>query len=668
MCGITGFWAKPESSDATLRTRIASMTETLQHRGPDDAGVWTDAESGAALGFRRLAIVDLSPRGHQPMTSESGRFEIIYNGEVYNFASLRRELDQLGHRFRGGSDTEVILAAVEEWGLKAAVQRFVGMFAIALWDRELRQLHLVRDRLGIKPLYYGWFGGTFLFGSELKAIAAHPAFRAEIDRDALTLYLRHGYVPSPYGIYEGVSKLPPGCILSLQHHDQGTEPEPYWSARDVALAGAREPFTGSRQDAVTALDELLREAVALRMVADVPLGAFLSGGIDSSTVVALMQAQSSRPVKTFTIGFNEDGYDEAAHAAAVSRHLGTDHTSLVVTPAEARDVIPLLPWMYDEPFADSSQIPTFLVSQLARRHVTVSLSGDGGDELFGGYNRYFWGDTIWRRIGWAPKPARTLGGRALTTLSAETWDRGFSRIQPVLPGRLRQRTPGDKLHKLAEVLYVNTSEDLYLGLVSQWRDPESVVVNGREPSTVLTNKDRWAALPEFARRMMYLDLVSYLPDDILTKVDRASMATSLEARVPLLDHRVVEFAASVPLGMNISGTQGKGLLRDVLYRYVPKDLMERPKMGFGVPIDAWLRGPLRDWAEDLLDPGAMRQEGFLNPEPIQVKWRQHLSGERNWQYHLWTVLQFQAWLRAGGALGATSGPATLPVVAGGPAI
>jgi asparagine synthase (glutamine-hydrolysing) len=329
-------------------------------------------------------------------------------------------------------------------------------------------------------------------------------------------------------------------------------------------------------------------------------------------------------------------------------------------------VIPLLPWMYDEPFADSSQIPTFLVSQLARRHVTVSLSGDGGDELFGGYNRYFWGDTIWRRIGWAPKPARTFGGRALATLSADTWDRGLSRIQPVLPGRLRQRTPGDKLHKLAEVLSVNTSEELYLGLVSQWRDPESVVVNGREPSTVLTNKARWAVLPEFAKRMMYLDLVSYLPDDILTKVDRASMATSLEARVPLLDHRVVEFAASLPLGMNINGTQGKGLLRDVLYQYVPKELMERPKMGFGVPIDAWLRGPLRDWAEELLEPSAVRQEGFLNPEPIQVKWREHMSGERNWQYHLWTVLQFQAWLRAGEAFGATDGPSTLPVVAAGP--
>ncbi|MEZ4561143.1 MAG: asparagine synthase (glutamine-hydrolyzing) [Thermomicrobiales bacterium] len=645
MCGITGFWVKPESTDATLRTLIATMTETLRHRGPDDAGVWTDAVNGAALGFRRLAIVDLSPAGHQPMTSESGRFEIIFNGEVYNFTALRQELVTLGHHFRGGSDTEVILAAVEEWGLAAAVQRFVGMFAIALWDRDLRRLHLVRDRLGIKPLYYGWFDGTFVFGSELKALAAHPAFQAEVDRDALTLYLRHGYVPSPYTIYEGVAKLPPGSMLTLRSHHERAEPETYWSAREVALAGARDPFTGSRQDAVAALDELLREAVALRMIADVPLGAFLSGGIDSSTVVALMQAQSSRPVRTFTIGFNEDGFDEATHAASVSAHLGTDHTELVVTPREARDVIPRLPWMYDEPFADSSQIPTFLVSQLARRHVTVSLSGDGGDELFGGYNRYFWGDAIWRRIGWAPRPARTIGGRALTTLSAETWDRGLLRLQPVLPGKLRQRTPGDKLHKLAEVLAVDSSEDLYLGLVSQWRKPESVVIDGREPATVLTDKARWADLPEFARRMMYLDLVSYLPDDILTKVDRASMASSLEARVPLLDHRVVEFAARLPLSMNIAHGEGKGLLRDVLYQYVPKALMERPKMGFGVPIDAWLRGPLRDWAEDLLDPSTMRQDGHFNPEPIQQKWREHLSGARNWQYHIWTVLQFQAWWR-----------------------
>ncbi len=610
-----------------------------------------------ALGFRRLAIVDLSPNGHQPMQAESGRYVIVFNGEIFNFAALRRELEAVGHHFRGGSDTEVILAAVEEWGLTAAVQRFVGMFAIALWDRQERELHLVRDRLGIKPVYYGWFGGTFLFGSELKALAAHPDFVPEIDRDALTLYLRHGYVPAPYAIYKRVAKLPPGCILTLRSADHtDASPQPYWSAREVALRGAREPFRGTRADAMHALDALLRDAVSLRMVADVPLGAFLSGGIDSSTVVALMQELSTRPVKTFTIGFQESGYDEAAHAAAVSQHLGTDHTSIVVTPAEARDVIPSLPWMYDEPFADSSQIPTYLVSRLAREQVTVSLSGDGGDELFGGYNRYFWGESIWRRIGWAPQPARVMGGKALTSLSADTWDRGFARLQPILQGRLRQNTPGDKIHKLAEVLSVDSREALYLGLVSQWREPETIVVNGREPATALTSPEKWVELPEFARRMMYLDLVTYLPDDILTKVDRASMATSLEARVPLLDHRVVEFAASLPLAMNIRGTQGKGLLRDVLFQYVPRELMERPKMGFGVPIDSWLRGPLRQWADDLLDPKSMKDAGFLNPEPIQQRWREHLSGTRNWQYHLWTVLQFQAWLAAGGSSGRFGDP------------
>ena len=419
------------------------------------------------------------------------------------------------------------------------------MFGFALWDREERALHLVRDRLGIKPLYYGWLGGAFLFGSELKALAAHPAFHAEIDRDALALYMRHGYVPAPYAIYRGIHKLPPGTILTLRSQgDTAATPEPFWSAREVAEAGLADPFTGSESEAIAALDALLRDSVALRMIADVPLGAFLSGGIDSSTVVALMQAQSARPVKTFTIGFHEAGYDEAAHAAAVAAHLGTDHTSLYVTPEEARTVIPRLPAMFDEPFADSSQIPTFLVSQLARRHVTVSLSGDGGDELFGGYNRYFWGRSIWQRVGWAPPAARALGSRALTALSPDGWDRQFARLDPLLPAGLRQRTPGDKLHKLAGVLAAENPEELYHGLVSQWNRPQDVVVGANEPPTAITDRSRWAALPDFTQRMMFLDLISYLPDDILTKVDRASMAVSLEARVPLIDHRVVAFAAT----------------------------------------------------------------------------------------------------------------------------
>ena len=645
MCGITGFWQRPDGDEIALRALARTMAERLAHRGPDDAGEWADERCGLGLGFRRLAIVDLSPTGRQPMQSASGRYVIAFNGEVYNFGALRAELERLGHRFRGTSDTEVMLAAVEAWGLVRAVARFVGMFAIALWDREERTLHLVRDRLGIKPLYYGWPNGTFLFGSELKALAAHPAFRGEIDRDALALYMRHGYVPAPYAIYRGIRKLPPGTILTLRAQaDEAVMPVPFWSAREVVEAGHADPFTGSESEAVAALDALLREAVALRMVADVPLGAFLSGGIDSSTVVALMQAQSDRPVKTFTIGFDETGYDEAAHAAAVARHLGTDHTALVVTPAEARTVIPRLPTMFDEPFADSSQIPTFLVSELARRHVTVSLSGDGGDELFGGYNRYFWGRTIWQRVGRLPPRARAFGTRALTAVSPADWDRLFARLAPVLPNGLRQRTPGDKLHKLAEVLAAERPDELYLGLVSHWKRPAEVVVGASEPPTALTDPARWAALPDFTQRMMFLDLIGYLPDDILTKVDRASMAVSLEARVPLLDHRVVAFAASLPLGMKIRDGQGKWPLRQVLDQYVPRELVERPKMGFGVPIDAWLRGPLRGWADELLDERRLRDEGFLHPAPIRQKWREHLAGTRNWQQRLWNVLQFQAWL------------------------
>src|SRR5215204_3700862 len=665
MCGITGFWQEAIESELELLALARRMAAQMEYRGPDDADEWVDAACGLGLGFRRLAIVDLSPTGRQPMQSASGRYVIVFNGEVYNFAAVRAELEKKGYRFRGGSDTEVLLFAIEEWGLPQAIQRFVGMFGLALWDRQERTLHLVRDRLGIKPLYYGWQGGTFLFGSELKALAAHPDFRAEIDRDALALYMRHGYVPAPYAIYGGIQKLPPGTILTLRSQDDvEATPQPFWSARDVAESGLAHPFTGSESEAVAALDALLRDSVALRMIADVPLGAFLSGGIDSSTVVALMQAQSARPVKTFTIGFHEAGYDEAAHASAVATHLGTDHTSLYVTPEEAQTVIPRLPTMFDEPFADSSQIPTFLVSQLARRHVTVSLSGDGGDELFGGYNRYFWGRSIWRRIGWAPSSARALGSRALTALSPEAWDRQFARLDPLLPAGLRQRTPGDKLHKLAGVLVAENPEELYRGLVSQWKRPEEVVLGAHEPLTAISDRSHWAALPDFTQRMMFLDLISYLPDDILTKVDRASMAVSLEARVPLIDHRVVAFAASIPLSMKIRDGQGKWLLRQVLDRYVPRELIERPKMGFGVPIDAWLRGPLREWAEELLDARRLQAEGFLHPDPIRQKWQEHLSGTRNWQHPLWTVLQFQAWrecwasaIDSAGALSTAGAPA-----------
>jgi asparagine synthase (glutamine-hydrolysing) len=656
MCGITGFWGRG-GAGSELEAVAERMAAQIVHRGPDDHGTWSEPETGVAFGFRRLAILDLSPNGHQPMHSSSGRYVAAFNGEVFNFGALREELAGRGHAFRGGSDTEVILAAVEEWGLAAAVRRFVGMFAIALWDRQQRRLSLVRDRLGIKPLYYALIDGTLLFGSELKSLRVHPAFSGEVDRNALALYMRFNYVPAPYSIFAGVRKLPPGTMLTLAGPGEPLpDPEAYWSAREVAEAGQAAPFRGDDGEAIERLDALLREAVGLRLVADVPLGAFLSGGVDSSTVTALMQAQSSRPVKTFSIGFHEAEYDEAVHAARVARHLGTDHTELYVTPEEARAVIPKLPSLFDEPFADSSQIPTFLVSELARRDVTVSLSGDGGDELFGGYNRYSWGRSIWQKVGRVPTGLRRAGARALTAVPAGRWDREFNRFDRLLPHRLRQRTPGDKLHKLAEVLAVGSPEELYFGLVSTWKSPDSLVLGGREYQTALSDRSQWADLDDFAQRMMFLDLISYLPDDILAKVDRASMGVSLEARVPLLDHRVVEFAATLPLRMKIRDGQGKWLLRQVLDRYVPRDLIERPKMGFGVPIDSWLRGPLREWAEDLLSEERLRREGYLNPVLVREKWAEHVSGARNWQHYLWAVLQFQAW-RAHWAGDVTSAPA-----------
>jgi len=628
---------------------IKRMTDMLVHRGPDDSGAWVDTNSGIALGFRRLSILDLSPAGHQPMFSADGRYAIVFNGEIYNFAELRTELSALGHGFRGHSDTEMMLAAVCQWGLVPAVRRFNGMFAIALWDRQERQLHLVRDRLGIKPLYYGRAGQTFLFGSELKALRAHPAFRDEIDRNALALYLRHNAIPAPYTIYTNICKLLPGTILTLsgdQLH-QIPVPAPYWSAREVAEAGVARPFTGSDREAVRELDERLRLSVRERMVADVPLGAFLSGGVDSSTIVALMQAQSSRPVKTFTIGFQESGYNEAEYAREVARHLGTDHTELYVTPEQARAVIPRLPALYDEPFADSSQIPTFLISELARRHVTVSLSGDGGDELFGGYNRYSWAKKIWRTVGWIPASLRSHAAAALLRIPPASWDAALS--GRFIPSRWRISEAGEKIRKIAESLPADSPESIYLDLVSHWKEPASIVRGAAEPPTLLTSRESWACLPDYTAWMMYMDLVTYLPDDILVKVDRASMGVSLEARVPYLDdHRVLEFAWRLPLRMKMRNAQGKWLLRQVLYQYVPRQMIERPKKGFSVPIDAWLKGPLRGWAESLLGERRLKDEGFFNPKPIRQKWQEHLTGKHNWQYHLWDILMFQAWHEANG--------------------
>ncbi len=598
-----------------------------------------------ALGHRRLSILDLSPLGHQPMHSSCGRYVIAFNGEIYNFAELRRELEKGGRTFRGRSDTEIMLEAFSEWGLTRALERFNGMFAFALWDRKERRLHLVRDRLGEKPLYYGWFGRTFLFGSEPKALRAHPGFEARIDRDALALYLRHNYVPAPLSIYIGVFKLPPGTFLSLDPRETGSLPEPqaYWSARDKAEEGIRNQFTGSEGEVGAQLEALLKDAVGLRMVADVPLGVFLSGGVDSSTIAALMQAQSSRPVRTFSIGFRETGFDEAAEARRVAQHLGTEHTELYLTPGEATATIPSLPTLYDEPFADSSQIPTYLVARLARRQITVSLSGDGGDELFGGYNRYLWVTKLWRRVGWLPGPVRSFVSDALRAVPQGGWDGAAELISPLLPRSAGKRRVGEQIHKFAGVLGEAGPEGMYLNLVSQWKLSERMVLGAPRLRKTLLDDPTWSALPDLTQQMMLWDLVTYLPDDILVKVDRATMGVSLEARVPLLDHRLVEFAFRIPLAMKVRKGQGKWILRQLLYRYVPRDLIDRPKMGFGIPIGAWLRGSLRPWAEDLLSPARLAREGFFDPKPIRARWTEHLSGRRSWGYHLWTILMFQAW-------------------------
>ncbi len=650
MCGITGFLdTSRDRSNSELEARVTRMSDRIVHRGPDSSGTWVDESNGIALGFRRLAIVDLTPTGRQPMISSSGRFIMVFNGEVYNYNELREELTKSGITFRGTSDSEVMVEAIDAWGLLSAVKRFNGQFAFALWDRRDRFLHLVRDRVGVKPLYYGWTGKSLLFGSELKCLRAYPEFVGEIDRNALALFTRHNYIPAPFSIFEDVHKQMPGTILSFPVDQPGYIPEPevFWSARSAVESGLSDPFIGSFEEAKNQLDNLLRESVRLRMMADVPLGAFLSGGVDSSAIVALMQAESNIPVKTFTIGFWEDEYNEAGYARKVAQHLKTEHTDLIVTPEEARAVIPKLPVMYDEPFSDSSQIPTYLVSQLTRNYVTVSLSGDGGDELFAGYNRYFWGNDIWSRIGWMGTGLRRTLGGSMGLLSPATWDNIFRTLKPVIPSSLRVPQAGEKMKKVADVISVDSPQSLYYRLVSHWKKPDELVIGGQEPKTPLTDSSRWPSIPDFTRWMMYMDLITYLPDDILAKVDRASMAVSLEARVPYLDdHRVIEFAWRLPLDMKINNGQGKYILRQVLYDYVPKELIERPKMGFGIPIDSWLRGPLRDWAEDLLDPSRMRDEGFFNPEPVQTMWRDHQSGTHDNQYYLWDILVFQEWLRA----------------------
>jgi len=652
-----------------MQATVSRMTAAIAHRGPDDAGAWVDVRAGIALGHRRLSIVDLSTAGHQPMHSTSGSFVLAFNGEIYNHVEMRAELesDGSGCGWHGHSDTETLLAAFERWGVEATLSRTVGMFALALWDAKERTLYLARDRFGEKPLYYGWSGGAFVFGSELKALRAWPGFDAAVCREALAQYLRFMYVPAPRSIYRGVYKLEPGCLLTIRGEPPAVSPpEPlrpsashgsvsmrrWWSLAAAVEQAARAPI-GDEREGLARLESALDDAVRLQALAEVPLGAFLSGGVDSSTIVALMQRQASRPVKTFTVGFEEAGFDESPHARAVASHLGTEHAELFVTASEARAVIARLPSMYDEPFADSSQIPTYLVCQAARQHVTVALSGDAGDELFGGYNRYIWGPRIWNRLAWLPFPARRALGAAAQALPVQAWDALGGVANAVRSGTDGVARLGDKAHKLATRLRsVRDMDDLYRSLVSEWPDPARLVRGEcgpvEEPPSLLDDPLPAVGVDDDRSRMMYRDTVTYLPDDILCKVDRAAMAVSLETRVPVLDHRVAELAWRLPLSMKIRGNQGKWALRQVLYRHVPPELIERPKAGFGIPVGQWLRGPLQSWAEVLLDGSRLQREGYLDPAPIREVWAQHLSGRRDWTARLWSVLMFQAWLQERG--------------------
>ncbi len=642
MCGIAGLLDRRARQGANaLSETVKRSTDTLAHRGPDASDIWTDAEAGIGFGHRRLAIIDLSPLGVQPMHSSDGRYVITFNGEIFNYLDLRAELAAQGAAFRGDSDTEVMLEGFVRWGIRETVAKLIGMFAIGLWDRRTRTLWLIRDRLGVKPLYYAQAGERLIFGSELKALRAHPDWRPEIDTEALAAYMRHGYVPAPRTIYKEARKLGAGEFLEWR---PGEAPQlhVYWSAREKAIEG-RERWTETIDDAeaIERLDTLLRDAVKRRMIADVPLGAFLSGGIDSSTVVALMQTQSARPVKTFSIGFEEKGYDEAKHAKAVAAHLGTEHTELYVTPAHALGVVPRLTEWFDEPFADSSQIPTFLVSEMTRKHVTVALSGDGGDENFAGYTRYGLGDSLWRKLAAIPGPLRRAGACAIDAAGPGAIDA----LAKLIPAAWRPVRPAEKAAKAAEVLRLDSLDAVYRRLVSQWPDPALVARNAGEAKGPLWDESFAIDMPDPIARMQLLDTITYLPDDILTKVDRASMAVALEARVPLLDHRVVEHAWTLPPALKRRNGEGKWILRRVLDRYVPRSLYDRPKMGFGVPIDAWLRGPLRDWAEDLLDAKAIAADGLLDPAPIRAAWDAHLSGARDMHYPLWVVIMFRDWQR-----------------------
>jgi len=649
MCGLTGFHTPTASG--SLHSTARHMADALTHRGPDDAGVWADESCGLALAHRRLSVLELSSAGHQPMLSSEQRHVIAFNGEIYNHLNLRRQLDAEGRapHWRGHSDTETLLACISAWGVQRTLTSTTGMFALAVWDRQTRRLFLARDRLGEKPLYWGWQNGVLLFGSELKALRRHPAFQADVDRRALASFMRHGYICAPHSIYQGMHKLPAGhwLALDLANPDKAraAQPIPYWTIAETVASGLRRPFEGTPDEAVDALERQLSLSVRSQMLSDVPLGAFLSGGIDSSAIVALMQAQSTTPVRTFTIGFDDECYNEAPHAAAIARHLGTEHTDVVLRPNDALALIPALPHIYDEPFADSSQIPTLLVSQLTRKHVTVALSGDGGDELFGGYNTFRFAPTLWRRIQGVPKPLRRLAASLLNGVAPAHWDSVLNGLRRASSGRLARGMSADKLHKLSTLLSSPDQGDFFRQLSSHWSDPGALVRDASEAPTPLTAPGALPRTDSFEHDMMAANAAMYMPDDILVKVDRAAMAYSLEVRVPMLDHHVVELAWRMPLEWKIRAGEGKWPLRQLLYRHVPQALMERPKKGFSVPLADWLRGPLRDWAQALLDPARLAREGYLNAEPVQRAWRQHQAGHQDHSQRLWCILAFQSWLQ-----------------------
>ncbi|MGJ4932306.1 asparagine synthase (glutamine-hydrolyzing) [Bradyrhizobium sp. HKCCYLS2038] len=648
MCGIVGLLQPNGGNADQIGQALTRMAGALLHRGPDAGDVWTSPDGGVGFGHRRLSILDLSAAGAQPMHSACGRFTITFNGEIYNHLDIRKELDGAGAApaWRGHSDTETMLAAIGHWGVADALRRFVGMFAFGLWDAKTRNLTLARDRFGEKPLYYGWSGPHLVFGSELKALAATPGWAPVLDRRALTAFMRYSYVPAPATIWQGIRKLPPGALVSFADGAApGVMPAPsaYWSLRERMLAGTDNRIA-DEGEAIDELGRRLATAIRRQCLSDVPVGAFLSGGVDSSTIVALMQAQSSQPIRTFTIGFSDGAFNEADDARRVAAHLGTDHTELYVDPQTAMQLIPRLPRIYDEPFADSSQIPTHLVSTLARQHVTVALSGDAGDELFGGYNRHIWGEQLNARFSRIPVPLKRMLAASLGALAPEPIGALARALEPVLPARLRVRRAGDQALKIARILNAASFDDMYRLLSSIDDRPETaVVLGGEDPSWARTEMASIERPLDPLDRMTLADGLSYLSDDILHKVDRAAMAVSLETRVPFLDHDVVEFAARVPPEMKVRAGRGKWLVRQLLYRHVPAQLIDRPKTGFSIPLDAWLRGPLKPWAADLLAPDRLRAQGLFNPSRVGQMWAAHLSGQRNHGYWLWNVLMAQAW-------------------------